>query len=156
MAHPIIGNAAPDFTLKTAEEKELSLSDFKGKNVVLYFYPKDNTPGCTLQACSFRDNLARLQQQDTVVLGVSKDSAQSHQKFSTLFKLPFPLLSDPEAKVIEAYGAWQEKSMFGKKYMGIQRSTFLIDKEGILQHIWPKVKVKGHVDDVLKVIEALD
>ncbi len=133
---------------------EVSLSDFKGKkNVVLYFYPKDNTPGCTQEACDFRDHLTRAQNQDTVVLGISRDSLKSHVKFSEKYQLPFPLLSDPEGEVCQKYGCWKEKSMFGKKYFGIERSTFLIDKKGMLKGIWRKVKVKGHVDEVLQKIK---
>lgn len=153
---PIPGQKAPDFTLPESEGKKLSLSDFKGKrNLVLYFYPKDDTPGCTREACDFRDNAGRLQSADTVVIGISKDSTRSHTKFKEKYELPFTLLADTDGKVIEAYGCWVEKSMFAKKYMGIQRTTFLIDKEGIIREVWPNVKVTGHVDEVLTKLQEL-
>lgn len=131
------------------EEKEYKLPDFKGQNVVLYFYPKDNTPGCTQEACDFRDNFNRLTSRATVI-GVSPDSIASHKKFKEQHGLNFILLSDPEHKLAEAYGAWGEKSMYGKKYMGIIRSTFILDKSGEIKKAWPNVKVKGHVDEVLE------
>lgn len=147
------GEVAPDFTLPSSDKRNISLSDYLGqKNVVLYFYPKDDTPGCTTEACDFRDNLARLSQSDTVVLGVSKDNLKSHDKFIQKHKLPFLLLSDEGLEVIQKYDSWQEKSMYGKKYMGVERNTFLIDKKGVIRKIWHKVKVKGHVQEVLKAI----
>lgn len=150
-----IGDKAPDFTLNNQEGTPVTLSELKGHNVVLYFYPRDMTPGCTQEACDFRDNLARLQKNGTMVLGVSKDSEKSHVKFREKHELPFDLLADTETKVCDLYGAWVEKSMYGKKYMGIERSTILIDKEGVVQEIWRKVKVKGHVDAVLEAVEKL-
>ena len=155
MASLSVNSTAPTFRLPASDGTEVSLKDFLGKNVVLYFYPKNNTPGCTLEACHFRDNLARLQNKNTVVLGVSKDSIKSHQNFKQRFNLPFLLLSDESTEMMQSYGVWQEKSMFGKKYMGIQRSTFLVDGSGIIRRIWSKVKVKGHVDEVLKAVEEL-
>lgn len=152
-----IGDPAPDFSLPGSEGVEVKLSDFKDqKNVVLYFYPKDDTPGCTTEACDFRDNLARLQKTDTIVLGVSKDDLKSHDKFKTKFDLPYPLLSDEDTKVINLYDSWKEKSMYGKKYMGIERNTFLIDKKGIIRGIWENVKVKGHVEEVLEALTELN
>lgn len=146
---------APDFTLSNHDGKTVSLHDFLGKNVVLYFYPKDMTPGCTQEACDFRDNIARLQSADTVVLGLSKDSEKSHGKFREKYELPFDLLADTDGEVCELYKTWVEKSMYGKKYMGIERATFLVDKEGNLAKEWRKVKVKGHVDEVLAAIKEL-
>ncbi|MCW5879616.1 MAG: peroxiredoxin, partial [Anaerolineae bacterium] len=138
-------------------EGRCKLSQFKGKqNVVLYFYPKDNTPGCTTEACDFRDNIARFQSADTVVLGVSCDSVDSHRKFTEKFSLPFPLLSDEDHAVAEKYGVWVEKNMYGKKSMGVQRATFLIDKSGKIAAAWPKVKVDGHVADVAEKLAELD
>ncbi len=150
-----IGDKAPDFTLPSSDGSPLNLSDFRGKNIVLYFYPKDNTPGCTVEACDFRDALTSLRNKDTVVLGVSKDSLASHDKFIQKHQLSFPLLSDETKMVLQMYDSWKEKTMFGKKYMGIVRNTFLIDKEGFIRHIWKKVKVKGHVQNVLNAIKAL-
>lgn len=132
-------------------EKEYSLSDFRGQKVVLYFYPKDNTPGCTQEACDFRDNYNRLTSKAKVV-GVSPDSIESHKKFQKGHGLNFILLSDPEHKLAEKFGAWGEKSMYGKKYMGITRSTFILDESGEIKKAWPKVNVKGHVDEVLESI----
>ncbi len=151
-----IDDKAPLFELPVSETEQLRLSDFEGKkNVVLYFYPKDNTPGCTQEACDFRDSLNAFEALDTVVIGVSRDGLKSHDKFSQKYQLSFPLLADPEGKACELYGCWKEKSMFGKKYMGIERSTFLIDKKGILKQVWYKVKVTGHIDEILKAVEAL-
>lgn len=150
-----LGAPAPDFTLQNQDGLPVSLSGLRGKNVVLYFYPKDSTPGCTQEACDFRDNIARLQQGDTVVLGISKDSAKSHTNFRTKYALPFDLLVDEGAAVCDLYGCWKEKSMYGKSFLGVERSTFLIDKEGILRKEWRKVSVKGHVDEVLAAIAAL-
>jgi thioredoxin-dependent peroxiredoxin len=150
-----VGDKAPDFTLPTDGGGEVSLKALKGKTVVLYFYPRDDTPGCTTEACAFRDALPDLSKVKATVIGVSKDTVASHDKFKTKFKLPFPLASDADGKVCEAYGAWGEKSMYGKKYMGIERSTFLIDGKGIVRNIWRKVKVDGHAAEVLKAAEAL-
>lgn len=152
---------APDFTLSAIGDDEVvknghvHLADLRGKNVVLYFYPKDDTPGCTVEACSFRDANHEMQKRGIVVLGVSKDNVTSHKKFADKFSLPFPLLADTEATVAQQYGVYKEKSMFGKKYMGVERATFLIDKEGTVRKIWPKVKPDAHADEVLKTIEAL-
>ena len=145
-----VGDKAPDFTLPTDGGGEVSL-----KKLVVYFYPKDDTPGCTREACAFRDSLPDFSKIRAAVVGVSKDSVASHDKFKTKFKLPFPLASDDDGKVCEAYGAWVEKSMFGKKYMGIERSTFLIDEKGVVRNIWGKVKVDGHAGEVLKAAEGL-
>lgn len=150
-----IGDKAPDFTLPADGGGEISLKALKGKKVVLYFYPRDDTPGCTTEACAFRDALPDFSKVKAAIVGVSKDSVASHDKFKTKFKLPFPLASDADGKVCEAYGAWAEKSMYGKKYMGIERSTFLIDEKGILRGIWRKVKVDGHAAEVLAAAEAL-
>ena len=132
-------------------EKEYSLSDFLGKRVILYFYPKDNTPGCTKEACDFRDNINRLTNYATVI-GVSPDSIKSHKSFKEKQSLNFILLSDPEHKLAEEFEVWKEKSMYGKKYMGIERSTFIIDKSGEIEKEWRKVKVKGHVDEVINYL----
>lgn len=156
-AMPQVGKAAPAFTLPAVPEGKVRLSQFKGeKNVVLYFYPRDNTPGCTTEACDFRDNLGQFESADTVVLGVSTDSIKSHEKFAGKHELPFPLLSDEDHKVCEKYGVWVEKKNYGKTYMGIQRATFLIDKKGKIAAVWPKVKVKGHVDEVAEKLAELE
>lgn len=148
------GERAPDFELPSwPEGKPVRLSDFRGKWVVLYFYPKDMTSGCTKEACQFRDLHPQFEKVSAVVLGVSKDSLKSHQKFAEKYNLPFRLLSDENAGVAQAYGVWVEKSMYGRKYMGMERSTFLIDPEGIVRRVWRKVKVDGHADEVLKAIE---
>jgi peroxiredoxin Q/BCP len=152
MAKLTAGDKAPDFTLPSAGGKEISLSDFRGKKIVLYFYPKDSTPGCTTEACSFSDNLGRLKKKGAVVLGVSADSPASHKKFAEKFELSFPLLSDESRSVIKAYNVWKEKSMYGKKYMGIERTTYIIDEKGTILHIFEKVKVDGHTDDVLTLL----
>jgi len=146
----VLGDKAPDFSLPSTDGEVLSLKDFLGMKVVLYFYPKDDTSGCTKEACSFRDNLARVKRKGAVILGVSADSVESHQHFTKKFELPFPLLSDESKSMIKAYGVWKEKSMYGRKYMGIERTTFIIDERGKVQHIFPKVKVDGHVDEVLE------
>jgi len=131
----------------------VKLSDLKGKKVVLYFYPKDDTPGCTTEACNFRDGIAEIKKKGAIVLGVSADSVASHKKFKDKFELPFQLLSDPEKKMIEDYGVWKEKSMYGRKYMGIERTTFVIDGQGKIAHIFPKVKVGSHYDEVLAALD---
>lgn len=143
-----IGDTAPDFTLPTDQHDILSLKDLRGKNIVLYFYPKDDTPGCTQEACDFRDTLEQFTAKNTVILGVSKDKAESHQKFKQKYGLPFTLLVDANADVCEKYGVINKKSLFGKSFLGITRSTFLIDANGILRGIWRKVKVKGHIQEV--------
>ena len=142
------GTPAPDFTLPADNGTDVSLRSFRGKRVVLYFYPKDNTSGCTTQACDLRDNHAVFQAQGDVVLGVSPDPISSHVKFRDKFQLNFPLLSDEDHRVAEAYGVWKEKSMYGRKYWGIERSTFLIDEEGVVVEAWRKVRPKGHADRV--------
>jgi peroxiredoxin Q/BCP len=146
---PQVGQKAPAVSLKDDSGKTVSLADFKGRKVVLYFYPKDSTAGCTQQACDFRDGYARLGKSKAAVLGVSADSVESHKKFKEKQGLNFPLLSDPEHKALDAYGVWQEKSLYGRKFMGIVRSTFIIDETGKIAKVYSKVKVAGHVDDVL-------
>lgn len=143
------GDKAPDFNLESTTGENVKLSDFKGQKVVLYFYPKDDTPGCTKEACDFRDKYADIKKH-AVVLGISADDLKSHNKFKEKYSLPFPLLADTEKEVVNAYGVWMQKSMFGKKYMGIQRATFIIDENGIIQKVWPKVSVITHIKDVLK------
>ncbi len=145
----IVGKKAPAFSGITDEGKTVSLSQLKGKTVVLYFYPKDDTPGCTAEACDFSANIKTFTKSDAVIIGVSKDSVKSHQKFKTKYKLAFPLLSDESGEICEAYGVWVEKSMYGKKYMGIERSTFVIDPQGVLKAVFRKVKVNGHTAEVL-------
>lgn len=147
---------APDFTLNNQNGKAVSLSDFRGNNVVLYFYPKDMTPGCTTQACNFRDDYSTYEARDAVILGVSADDAARHTKFIAKHDLPFSLLADTEHKVCEQYGVWTLKKMFGKEYYGIERSTFLIDKEGNVVKEWRKVKVKGHNEEVKVALAELN
>lgn len=145
-----IGDKAPDFTAETDTPGEtISLKDFRGKKVVLYFYPKDDTTGCTKEACDFRDNFARLKRKGAIVLGVSPDAVKSHAKFKGKYDLPFTLVSDPDKKICQLYGVWKEKSMYGRTYMGVERSTFLIDEQGKIAAIWRKVKVAGHVEEVM-------
>jgi peroxiredoxin Q/BCP len=149
-----IGDSAPDFTLPTdTDGATITLKQLRGKKVVLYFYPKDNTPGCTREACDFRDHYSLLTKKNTEVFGISKDSAKAHSKFKEKYDLPFTLLVDANADVCSAYGVIDKKSMFGKTFLGIQRSTFLIDENGKIEKIWRKVKVTGHVADVLKEIQ---
>lgn len=150
-----IGDAAPDFLLSTDEQKVISLNDLRGKRIVLYFYPKDNTPGCTKQACDFRDQFSVLTQHNIEIIGVSKDSPEKHQKFKAKYALPFTLLSDHNADMCEAYGVINKKSLFGRSFLGIERSTFLIDEQGIIRAIWRKVKVNGHTEQVLNEINHL-
>ena len=150
-----IGDKAPDFSLPDQDEKTVTLSELKNRWVVLYFYPKDNTSGCTVEACDFTASRHEFSGLDAEILGVSPDSAKSHRNFIQKQNLGITLLSDPDHKVLEAYGAWQKKSMYGREYMGVQRSTFLIDPEGKLAYIWPKVKVKGHVEEVQKKLAEL-
>ena len=144
---------AYNFTLPADNGEMITLSDYKGKKVVLYFYPKDSTPGCTQQACDFRDNFERLTTKDVIVLGVSRDSITKHQNFKKKNELPFLLLSDEKSDVCEKYGVWKEKMNYGKKYFGIERSTFLIDEKGEVVKEWRKVKVKGHIDEILDQIK---
>ena len=155
MAEITVGQAAPDFTLPASTGENLTLSQFKGQNVVLYFYPKDDTPGCTTEACGFRDLHAAFADVNTVILGVSPDPVKKHEKFISKYELPFILLADEEHAVCELYGVWKEKNMYGKKYWGVERTTFLIDKDGNIAKVYPKVKVAGHVDKVLEDVKAL-
>jgi thioredoxin-dependent peroxiredoxin len=150
-----VGDKSPDFSLPASGGKTISLSSLKGKNVVLYFYPKDDTPGCTVEAKDFRDHLKEFEKANAVILGASKDSVKSHEKFQEKFCLPFPLLSDEIGSLCADYGVWVEKSMYGKTYMGIERTTFLIGKDGTIKNIWPKVKVDNHVQEVLAAVKAL-
>ncbi len=153
MAALKVGDKAPDFNLFASNGKQISLKDFKGKKrVVLYFYPKDDTPGCTIQACGFRDKLKPIEAKDAVVLGVSPDDNASHNKFIEKFKLPFPLLSDEDKTVCKAYGVWAKKSMYGKEYMGVARSTFVIGKDGKIEKIYEKVKPEGHNDEIIEFL----
>jgi len=149
------GVQAPDFELPDQNGKTVKLSDFKGKWIVLYFYPKDMTPGCTTEACNFQESLPDFQSLDAVILGVSKDSVERHKKFADKYNLQFPLLSDAENNVCETYGVWVEKNMYGRKYMGINRSTFLIDPQGKIAKVYPKVKVKIHHEEVKKDLQNL-
>lgn len=145
-----VGDKAPLFEGKDQDGSSIRLEDYKGKKVVLYFYPRDNTKGCTAQACNLRDNYEVLQAQGYVVLGVSTDTEQSHQKFIAKYELPFPLIADTEQQIVQQYGVWKEKSMYGKKYMGIVRTTFLIDEEGTITEIISKVKTSDHTNQILK------
>ena len=149
------GKKAPDFELPSSEGGDVKLKDLRGKTVVLYFYPKDDTPGCTREACAFRDNQASLRKKGVVVLGVSGDSLASHDKFKAKYKLNFPLLSDPDKAVAKKYGAWGEKVLYGKKTVGMIRSTFVIDAEGVVRKVFPRVKVDGHADKVLEAVSTL-
>ncbi len=149
-----IGTRAPDFTLTDKDGKAVSLSDFRGKKVVLYFYPKDNTPGCTRQACAFAGAYGAFQDRNAVVIGVSRDSAASHLKFAEKYALPFVLLSDPDHAVIEAYGAWQEKKNYGKVSMGVVRSTYLIDETGVIEKVMPKVKPDTNAEELLAYLNG--
>lgn len=149
------GMKAPDFQLNDKFGKAKSLKDFKGKNVVLYFYPKDNTPGCTMEACNFRDEIKQFEDLNAEIIGISGDSEASHQKFADKFKLNFTLLSDPDKKVIKEYGVWREKINFGVTAFGIVRSTFIINKDGVIVKIFRKVKVKEHSQEVKKVLSSI-
>ena len=150
-----VGDKAPDFTLPTDGGGTVSLKSLRGRPVVLYFYPKDDTSGCTAEACAFRDRFPDFSKIQAEIVGISRDSVASHDKFKKKFKLPFPLASDEEGKVCEAYGVWVEKSMYGRKYMGIERSTFLIDARGVVRNVWRKVKVPGHAEEVVEAATAL-
>ena len=150
-----VGSKAPAFNLVSDFGKKTKLSDFKGQSVVLYFYPKDDTPGCTKEACAFRDAINQFQELGTVVLGVSPDDEASHAKFRDKFSLNFPLLADPDHRLAETYGAWREKNMYGKKSMGVQRSTYLIDANGKIAKVWKKVSVDGHDSAVLEALRAI-
>jgi len=146
------GDEAPDFTAATTDGRSVSLAGFKGKNVVLYFYPRDDTPGCTKEACAFRDEFSAFKRKDTVVLGVSIDSSKSHAKFAEKYKLPFTLLADEDKQIVEAYGVWGQKSFLGRKYMGTHRITFLIGPDGRIKKIWPTVKPADHAKEVLEAV----
>lgn len=150
-----VGQKAPAFALPNQDGKVMRLSDFKGKKVVLYFYPKDDTPGCTKESCAFRDGLDEIQNSGAVVLGISGDSVDSHKKFAKKFNLNFPLLSDEKKTVLQAYGVWKEKSLYGRKFMGIERTTFIIDEQGKLDDIFQKVKVDGHLEEVLAELDVM-
>ena len=150
------GQKAPDFKLQANTGETVSLSGLKGKRVVIYFYPKDDTPGCTVEACGFRDNIKKIEYKDAVVLGVSPDSVDSHNKFIDKFKLPFILLSDTDKELCKAYGVWGEKSFMGRKYLGVFRTTFIIGKDGAVEKIYEKVKPEGHHDEVLEFLSAKD
>ncbi len=147
-----VGDQAPDFTLKNDAGEDVSLSSFRGKPVILYWYPKDDTPGCTKEACSFRDAYGEFERAGAVVLGVSTDDASSHAKFKSKYNLPFMLLSDPDHQVADQYGAWGLKKWMGREYEGIQRITYLIDEQGVVRHAWPNVKPEGHADEILAVL----
>jgi thioredoxin-dependent peroxiredoxin len=148
------GQPAPDFSLRDAAGNTVRLADLRGKKVVLYFYPKDDTPGCTKEACGFRDQYARFEDRGVVVLGVSPDDEASHTSFATKFGLPFRLLADPEGRVADAYGVWKEKNNYGRTFMGVERTTFLIDEQGKIAKIYPRVQVDGHIDEVLAALGA--
>ena len=149
-----VGESAPDFTLMSDEEKKVSLSNYRGKQVVLYFYPKDGTPGCTKEAQGFRDLADDFDKENAVIIGVSKDSVKSHQRFKAKHNLPFALLSDPEGKVLDLYGVWKQKSMYGRTFLGTERTTFLVDQEGVVKKVYRKVKVKGHANTCLLDLRA--
>ncbi len=149
------GELAPDFTLATDTGEDLTLSSLRGRPVVLYFYPKDDTPGCTTESCEFRDMMPRFDESKAVILGVSPDDVKSHQKFKVKFDLTFPLIADTDKVAANAYDVWKEKSMYGKKYMGVERTTFLIDAEGRIARIFSKVKPEGHAAEVMEAVAAL-
>jgi peroxiredoxin Q/BCP len=153
MAIPKEGEKAPDFTAKDQNGNTVSLSDFRGKNVILYFYPQDNTPTCTNEACNFRDNYQSLLSKGFAVIGVSPDTEKSHKKFETKFNLPFPLIADPDRKIVEEYGLWAEKTMFGRKYMGTLRTTFVIDPKGRILKVIDKVESKNASQQVLDLLQ---
>ena len=150
---PEEGSKAPNFKLKNQTGETISLSDFKGKNVVLYFYPKDDTSGCTAEACSFRDDFPKFEKTDAVILGVSPDSVESHKKFEQKYKLNFNLLSDEKKEILQKYEVWKEKNMYGRKYMGVERTTYIIGPEGKIKKIFRKVKVSGHNKEVLEALK---
>ena len=152
MALLAVGDKAPAFRTTDQDGKTVSLQDFKGRKVVLYFYPKDDTPGCTKEACSFRDGWAAFRRRKVAVLGVSVDDEKSHKKFVEKYSLPFTLLADTDKKIVEGYGAWGEKNMYGRKYMGTRRVTYLIDEKGKIAAVWPKVKPDGHADEILEAV----
>ncbi len=147
-----VGERAPAFRATNQDGETVALSDFKGKKVVLYFYPKDDTPGCTKEACSFRDGWSKFKKRGVAVLGVSTDDEKSHRKFGDKFSLPFPLLADTGRKIVDAYGVWGEKRLYGRKYMGTNRVTYVIDEKGRIAAVWPKVKPDGHAEEILAAI----
>ncbi|MEG8945889.1 thioredoxin-dependent thiol peroxidase [Rosettibacter firmus] len=147
-----VGKKAPSFSLPDSNGKKVSLKDFLGQKLILYFYPKDMTSGCTKEACDFRDNFPNFEKLNVQVIGISPDSVASHKKFVEKYNLPFILLSDEKKEVVQKYGVWKEKSLYGKKYMGVERTTFIIDENGKIMHIFPKVKVNGHVEEILKIL----
>lgn len=151
---PSIGDKAPDFALPDSNGTTVRLKDFRGSQVVLYFYPKDLTPGCTKEACSFNDRLAQIRKRGAIVLGVSADTVASHRKFADAYGLKFPLLSDEDRTTIKAYGVWKKKSLYGRQFMGIERTTFVIDSRGRIKAVFPRVKVDGHTEAVLEVLDA--
>ncbi len=155
MPIPQAGSKAPDFDLAASSGQNIALKDLKGKNVVVYFYPKDDTPGCTVEACGLRDSFNDIEKLNAVILGVSPDTVKSHDKFISKFKLPFPLLADEDKKMCQDYGVWVEKSMYGKKYMGVARTTFIIDKKGTITQVFEKVKPEGHHLEVIDALKAL-
>ena len=155
MSKVSIGKKVPSFSLPATGDQTIKLSELKGKNIVLYFYPKDSTPGCTLEGQDFRDNIRKFSARNTRILGVSRDKLSSHEKFKEKQKFPFDLLSDEEEKLCMLFDVIKEKNMYGKKHMGIERSTFLIDDKGVLRHEWRKVKVKGHIEEVLEAVKNL-
>ena len=150
-----IGDKAPDFTLPTDGNGTIALKAQRGKKVIVYFYPKDDTSGCTTEACGFRDAMPNFSKADATIIGISRDPVRAHDKFKQKYSLPFTLASDESGEVCEKYGVWVQKSMYGRKYMGIERATFLIDEKGVIRNIWHKVKVPGHVDEVLEAAKAL-
>jgi len=150
-----VGDKAPSFKLKNQDAKVISLADLKGKPIILYFYPKDDTPGCTKEACNFRDEFPKFGKMKAEIIGVSIDSVESHKKFADKYKLPFNLLADEKKEVVEKYGVWKEKNMYGKKYMGIERTTFIINTEGKISKIFPKVKVEEHNKEVMEALKEL-
>ena len=154
MTIPAAGDPAPDFSLDDTDGNSVNLADLRGRKVVLYFYSRDDTPGCVKEACGFRDNLARVTSQGALVYGISADDVASHRKFTDKYELNFPLLADTDKEVVQAYGVWVEKTRFGRKSMGIQRATFLIDEQGVITRVWPNVNPEGHADEVIKALAA--
>lgn len=155
MSKVSVGQTAPDFTAPDDQGHPVTLSDFRGRPVVLFFYPKDDTSGCTTEACSFRDNLPRFDKLDAVILGISPDSVKSHEKFKAKFDLPYPLVADEDKTIVNAYGVWGEKSMYGRKYMGVNRTTFIVDRDGKIARIFEKVKPENHAVEVAEAVAAL-
>ena len=150
-----VGDKAPSFKLKNQDDELISLTDFKGKKIVLYFYPKDDTPGCTKESCNFRDEFPKFGKLNVEIIGVSVDSVESHKKFTVKYKLPFDLLADDKKEIVEKYGVWKEKNMYGRKYMGIERTTFIVDEDGKIANIFAKVKVDDHNKEVMEALKVL-